>query len=356
MGRDEAMRSTLNALPVQSMKMLTVEQLKHAWARSEPIDFPDVYLSQIEYDQKETFYPLGFPLMVSTNSSQVLDAAAECWSRFKKVFDFEPITMNIGVTAGTSRDCPSAPGCRMRGHLASTFADGENFVISDYLHAISNMWVTDSTLEHRDYFRHFFLTSTAMGQIANGYAWGIHAACVELDGAGILLCGDSGAGKSTLSFACARAGWTYITDDGSYLVDARNDRLIVGDCSMIRFRQSSENIFSELRGRPAMQRAEIGKPSIEFATASVPLFSTSSMSRIKHVVFLNRNVDKQELVPFPVEVARLYMLQRASSAPELRKRQARMFDRLLEGSVFELRYTDLDWAVERLHQLVFRGR
>jgi hypothetical protein len=115
-------------------------------------------------------------------------------------------------------------------------------------------------------------------------------------------------------------------------------------------------MFPELRGRPVMQRAEIGKPSIEFATASVPRLSTSSMSHIKHVVFLNRNVDRQQLIPFPVEVARLYMLQRASPVTELRNRQARMFDRLLEGNVLELRYTDLEWAVDRLRQLVREGR
>jgi hypothetical protein len=125
---------------------------------------------------------------------------------------------------------------------------------------------------------------------------------------------------------------------------------------MVRFRPSSESLFPELCGRPVMQRAEIGKPSIEFGTASVPRFSTSSMSHIKHVIFLNRNVDQQQLVPFPVEVAKLYMLQRASSEPELRKRQALTFDRLLEGGAFELCYTDLDWAIERLGQLVREGR
>ncbi|MGA2848209.1 MAG: aldolase [Terracidiphilus sp.] len=349
------MISALENLPVQTMEMLTVEQLKHAWSRSEPIRFCDPYLSSVEYNQKETFYPLGFPVNLSTNSMQVLDAAAECWSRFTKVFDVEPITLNIGVTAGTSRDCPALPTPRMRECLSSNIADAENFVISDYRKAISNMWVTSATLEHRDYFRYFFLNSTVMGQLVHRYAWGIHAACVELDGSGLLFCGDSGAGKSTLSYACARAGWTYITDDGSYLVDGRDDRLIVGDCSLVRFRPSSESLFPELSGRPVMQRAEIGKPSIEFATSSVPRFNTSSMSRIKHVLFLNRNVDRQELVPFPVEVAKLYMLQRASAEPQLRNRQARMFDRLLEGGVFEIRYTDLDWAVERLRLLVREG-
>jgi hypothetical protein len=244
----------------------------------------------------------------------------------------------------------------MRKHLLSCIADADNYSISDYAQAFSLIWVTSATLEHRDYFRHFFLNSTVMGQIANGYAWGIHAACVELDGAGVLLCGDSGAGKSTLSYACARSGWTYITDDGSFLVDGRDDRMVVGDCSLVRFRPASESLFPELRGKPVMQRAEIGKPSIEFATSSAARLSTSAYSHIRHVVFLNRNVDRQELAPFPVEVARMYMLQRASPVPELRERQTRMFDRLLEGIAFELRYTDLDWAVDRIRQLVREGR
>jgi hypothetical protein len=337
------------------MEMLTTEQLKEAWARSEPMDFGDPTLSRAELHLQRTFYPLGFPVELSTNSDQVLEAATESWSSSHKLFDVEPIRLAIGVTEGGSRNCPAAPVGRKREHLASHIADAENFAISDYAQAFSLVWVTRATLEHRSYFRYFFLESAALGQIANRYAWGIHAACVELDGAGVLMCGDSGAGKSTLSYACARAGWTYITDDGSYLVDGRDDRLIVGDCSLVRFRPTSEGIFPELRGNPVIQRAEVGKPSIEFVTSFARQFLTASTSRIRHIVFLNRNVHRQELVPFPVEVAKQYMLQRASSVPEQRMRQVCMFDRLLEAGAFELRYTSLDWAVERLGQLVREG-
>ena len=349
------MKHTPEALPVQTMELLTIEELKKVWTLSEPLDPGDPTLSATPLPLQRTFYPLGFPVTISTNSEQVMEAAELSWGCFEKLFSIKQIAISIGVTNGGSSTCPPAPVCRMRGHLLSNIADGENFAISDFSEGFSLVWVNQATLEHASYFRYFILESTAMGQIANRHAWGIHAACVDLDGAGLLLCGDSGAGKSTLSYGCARAGWTFVTDDGSYLVDGRDDRLIVGDCSLVRFRPASESLFPELRGRRVMQRAEIGKPSIEFATASVPLFSTSSLSRIKHVVFLNRNVDRQELAPFPVEVAKLYMLQRASSEQELRKRQSRMFDFLLEGGAFELRYTELNWAVDRLRQLVHEG-
>jgi len=349
------MRSTLNALPVQSMEILTTEELKQACAQSEPFEFGDPYLGRVEFNFQETFYPLGFPVNLSTNSSQVFEVAAECWSGSQKLFAVEPIELQIGVSEGTSSICPGPPVCRMKGHLACNIADAENFTISDYDQGFSFVWVTRAAMEHPGYFHFFFLTSTVMGQIANRYAWGIHAACVELQGAGVLLCGDSGAGKTTLSYACARAGWTYITDDGSYLVDGREDRLIAGDSSRVRFRSASESIFPELRGMPVLQRAEVGKPSIELATDSSRRLLKATAARVRHIVFLKRGLQRQELVPFPVEAARLYMLQRASLVPILRERQTKMFDLLLEGGALELRYTDLGWAVDRLSQLVREG-
>lgn len=349
------MRSTLETLPVPSFDLLTTEQLMHSWTRSEPVTFGDPTLALTEFCLQQIFYPLGFPVMISTNSQVVLEAAAESWGSHRKLFDSEIITLKIGVTEGGAPGCPPVPVSRIRQHLCSCIADGENFAISDYDQAFSLIWVTRTALGYSSYFRYFFLESTALGQIANRSAWGIHAACVELEGAGILLCGDSGAGKSTLSYACARAGWTYVTDDGSYIVDGRGDRLIVGNCHQVRFRPPAKDMFHELHGREVMQRAEVGKPSIEFPITAGRRLLPSSTSCIQHIVFLNRNCHQHELVPFPREVARLYMLQRASCLPETRRRQAIMFDRLLESGVYELRYTDLDWAIERLSRLVREG-
>ncbi len=349
------MKSTLEGLPVQSMEILSTEQLLHTWARSEPVEFSDPTLSQAELYFQQVFYPLGFPVLVSTNSQLVLDAAVESWGRFRKLFDTELVRLQIGVTEGGASYCPPTPVVRVREHLCTSIADGENFAISDYDQGFSLVWVNRATLEYLSYFRYFFLEFAAMGQIANRSAWGIHAACVELDGTGVLLCGDSGSGKSTLSYSCALAGWTFVTDDGSYLVDGRDDRLIVGNCSHVRFRPASEKLFPELSGREVMRRAEVGKPSIEFPIASAQQFMTSTTSRIRQIVFINRNTQLHELVPFPPEVAKMYMLQYASCLPETRNRQAMMFDHLLVSGVYELRYTDLDWAVRRLTQLVRQG-
>jgi hypothetical protein len=172
----------------------------------------------------------------------------------------------------------------------------------------------------------------------------------------VLLCGDSGAGKSTLSYASARAGWTYVTDDGTYLLQGRDDRLVVGDCSRVRFRPTAEELFPELHGRNVMQRAGVGKPSIEFEATQASGIATASTATIQHIVFLKRDVRTQELSPFPTEVAHLYMMQRVQCMPFQSPLHERAIAHLLQVGTYELRYNDLDWAVERLELLAREGR
>ncbi len=82
----------------------------------------------------------------------------------------------------------------------------------------------------------------------------------------VMLCGDSGAGKTTLSYACARAGWTYICDDASYLLNSGTDRTVMGTCNQVRFRPPAVELFPELlglghyaaTGRQAIHRAADG--------------------------------------------------------------------------------------------------
>jgi hypothetical protein len=245
---------------------------------------------------------------------------------------------------------------RIRNHLQTCVADGENSAISDRSLRYSMVWVTTAALRHRDYFRYFFLESCAMGGISSRYATAIHGACVSLDGAGILLCGDSGTGKTALSYACARAGWTYVTDDGSYLVHGRHDRLVAGNCRQVRFRPTAEALFPELRGRKIMERAGVGKPSMELSTHEIAQIATSNTATVQKIVFLKRNVRTQELAAFPTAVARLFMMQSVTCMAYAVPPHAEAIDHLLRVGACELRYNDLDWAVERLKLLVREGQ
>jgi hypothetical protein len=336
--------------------MLTIEEIRTACARSEPIQLGDPVLAQFSMPLREMFYPLGFPLQIETNSEEVLRAAAISWQGFTKLFDTPPIRIRIGVKGGSSSACPPTPVCRAQQHLVSNIADSENFSVIDLSQQFAYIWLTEAAVADRGYLRYFFIESTAMAILATSYTTAVHAACVERKGCGILLCGDSGAGKSSLSYACARAGWTFITDDASFLVNNRNDRLVVGNCNQARFRPSAVELFSELTGKKVIQRAQIGKPSIELNLQPLSSISVSFTSRINHVVFINRHgVTRQQLVDFPTDVARYSMHQVLFSAPSTRKVQSAMIDHLLEAGPLELRYRDFDWAIDRLAQLSERG-
>ena len=295
-------------------------------------------------------------MRIETNCEEVLHAAAVSWHGFTRLFDTAPIIIRVGVHGGKSAQCPPTPMCRVQQHIATNIADAENFSVIDLSRQCGHIWLTEAAVADRAYLRYFFLESAAMAILATSYTTAIHAACVEHKGCGILLCGDSGAGKTSLSYACARAGWTYITDDASYLVNNRTDRLVVGNCNQARFRPSAVELFSELTGKEIVQRAQVGKPSIELNLQPLRNISASFTSRINYVVYLNRrNVSRQELVEFPTEVARHSMEQVLFSTPGTRRVQTAMIGHLLDAGALELRYSRFDWAIGRLAQLAERG-
>jgi hypothetical protein len=78
---------------------------------------------------------------------------------------------------------------------------------------------------------------------------------------------------------------------------------------------------------------------------------------VDFIVFLNRRSgDPQELVPYRKEVARHFMRQVLWGSAMTRAAQYAAIDNLLKTDVFELRYTNIDWATHRLRTLVERGR
>jgi hypothetical protein len=333
--------------------MLSIEQIEAACLQSTPVVLGDPVSSRLPLPLRATFYPLGFPLEITTNSEEVIDAATQTWAAFSKMFDTQPIQLRIGVSRGRSSQRPDIPSCRAQHNLLSHIAARDNFAVSDLSQGFCFMSLTESAVRDREYLRFYFLEAMALCQISARYATPIHAACVELDGRGVLLCGDSGAGKSTLSYACAQAGWTYVTDDASFVVNDRDDRLIVGNCNQARFRPSAAEFFPELDGREVTQRGEAGKPTIELSTPPFDKTARSHTSHVEHVVFLNRReATRPLLLPFSRKVARYYMQQPLIRTPDGCEVQDAAIDSLLKAQVLELRYRDLNWAIERLGSLI----
>jgi hypothetical protein len=111
-----------------------------------------------------------------------------------------------------------------------------------------------------------------------------------------------------------------------------------------------------LNGLEVTPRAA-GKPSIELPTESILGLNCAPTAQVDFLVFLNRRVPgPSELVPYRKDVARYFMRQVLFGSPESLAAQYTALERLLTADVFELRYSDLDWAVQRLETLAREGR
>ena len=303
------------------------------------------------------YFPLGYPVRVVCNSARVLLAAEQSWSCFDPVFHGEPleILLEVKSAAGSSEALPPAPVHMLRGSLLVEIADANNFYIADLKRGRAMVRVTPAAAACPGYLRYFFLEAAAMCMISSLRAFPIHGACVRVGGKGVLLCGDSGEGKSTLAYAGARAGWTYVSDDATYIRMDRAVPLATGNSAQIRFRPSGVSLFPELVGKPITPRAA-GKPSIEVRTSEWPEIETANTTRVDHVVFLNRRyADAQELVPLRPSSVLPWFKQFLISPPDTRAAQEETLARLLSAGVFELRYRDLAWAINRINELAKKG-
>ena len=333
---------------------MTVQEIEHACDNAQSLDFSRHEQQTPELALQRTFFPHGFPVDVKTNSGAVLELLEEQWGKFEKQHDTEPICSEVYVTNGGSNECPPAPSYRIALPLFLTVADADNYSIVDFQRKKVQTFLSQAALNHRLYVRYFIL-GTPVSCIATHYVTPVHAGCVALDGHGILLCGDSGAGKSTLSYACARTGWTYISDDASFALNGGMDRTITGNCHQVRLRPAAAELFHEIEGLKVTPRAA-GKPSVEMPTANFPHLICANASRVDYIVFLNRRANgRPKLVPYRKDVARYFMRQVLYGLPETLAAQYDTIERLLTAEVFELRYRDLDWAIDRLRLLVQEG-
>lgn len=314
----------------------------------------DPLLTRVPLDQEGLFYRFGFPVRIRSNSTIPLRAAAISYGGYRQRFDVPPLDVRVLVaeTPGPARTDP--PVFRSQGNLMTIVIDAENFASLDLNAGFGFGWVTRATADKSEYFRQCFLDVMTYCLLETRYLVTIHSACVQHRGIGILLAGASGAGKSSLAYACARRGWTYISDDLSVFRRASYTPVIIGHPENIRFRESAGQLFPEFEGLTGTLRP-CGKPSIEIRTASLDGFATADESSVSCLVFLNREGfpgGMPVLVPVSTEVAweRLSSSLWAVQLPAFEER-VEALRRLLDLRLYEIRYGALDPAIDLLETL-----
>lgn len=330
-------------MTVEEMESICSVQSEPAFLR-DPLEIPELALSG-------TFYPMGFPLEVRTNADEVLELVRLAWSESSQRYDVMPMLCEVYVAEGGPEECPPSPSYRFHAPILSSIADAQHYTLIDMEQKKTYISITRGSLQHPLYLQYFYL----MMPLCTLPVRAFHAACVARNGRGILLCGDPGAGKSTLSYACARAGWDYISDDACLLLDGPQRR-VAGNCNLVRFRPSAAEFFPEVRGLDLTPRAS-GKPSIELSTLPMANLKRCFETNIDFIVFLNRkHSGSAQLLPYSKDVARLYLQQGIYGSIAEKNSHADDVEKMLRVDVLELRYNSLEWAIQRLEALVDDGK
>jgi hypothetical protein len=316
-----------------------------------PPALEDVFLDDVPLRLRATFFPLGFPLELATNSEAVIAAARQSWSLFSAAYPENPLSLCLTVTDHEDERLPAHPKFRSHLHLMSIVADARNQVICDFSRECAVGWVTRCVAERAEFLRLHFLEASVMTMLVAAHLAPIHGALVARHGVGVMLCGESRAGKSTLAYACARKGWTFVSDDGTFLLRNRAGRDAIGNPHTIRFREDAKLLFPELSGSKVARRHN-GALGIEMPTSGLPLSTTGGCS-VDHLVFLRRSGSGRARMNRFNAVDALAWLERASlyGSAGLQESQRQAYRRLLDAGVWELHYSDLSDAVKLLDQL-----
>ncbi|QMV20453.1 aldolase [Granulicella sp. 5B5] len=308
-------------------------------------------LYDMDLPLRRTFYPLGYAVDIVTNDPRVLRAGQESFGHRRLRRGMTPIEVRIGVTPDGSSKCPPEPARREYNHLYSLVADHANQAMIDLKTLTSFAWLNEAAFRRPLYVRYNFLEKIVYLLLGASVVTDIHAACVSKRGKGILLCGDSGAGKSTLAYGCARAGWTYTSDDTSYLINDAETPQVIGHAHRMRFRPETRSLLPELSRFEVTPRME-GKPSIEVSVTTLPVQRTSAEAAITAIVYLQRRPDtRAHLSPLPLRTATERMQNELFSAGEIRAKHMQILETLANVPTYELQYTDLNDGIEALETL-----
>jgi hypothetical protein len=303
---------------------------------------------QAELPLTGVFHPMGFRLDLTTNCLDVVEAAEESWPHGAQEFDAPPLTMRVFVTPQGDLAQPGTH--RKTGHLYSVVSDRDNFAHVDLNAQFASVHVSRQTASDHTWLRWFFIESLAYLMLNQRHLVMLHAAFVAWNGTGTLLCGASTAGKSTLAYACARAGWTFLSDDCSALLPNSPDRFALGRPRQIRFRPDAPTLFPELDSFVARARPT-GKIAIEVPTAALGL-RTADGAPVGAIAFVERGPGAAYARPISADetIDRL-LAEMPTYGEEVDRIHESAVIRIAAAPAFVLRYETLSQAIDVLSAL-----
>ena len=201
-------------------------------------------------------------------------------------------------------------------HLVLAVIEGQTFLTFDLLrHRM--MGIVSTSIAQDDAFWDRRLLPISIGIM--GTTLGIaplHCACLERNGDGLLIAGASGAGKSTLTAALARRGFSFISDDWTYLSKIASGLTAYGLASPVKLLPDAVRFFDELRECPT--RATLnGEIAYEIDPRETLSAKIQNEAHPRWLFFLERNgAPGCSFLPCRGEYARAFFEHSAERLPE----------------------------------------
>lgn len=298
----------------------------------------------------ELFYPLGFTLRVESNAREVFDAARAAWSAWMPVFPDPAFEISLEIDLAPSAR-PQPPDFLANAEGFRLWSDARNFANGSPRSRSASGRLTLGAVEDPAWLQYHFLDALAFQPITSAHLTPIHAACVARNGAATLLAGDSQAGKSSLAYACARRGWTYLSDDSCPMLRrAVRERLLLGAPHTLRLRPDAPKLFPELAAFPPVLRGN-GKLVLQIPTASLPIRTSPSASAARFILLDRREGPARLSRAHPSRARQLCAQHFYHWDPPVAAEQFSTLDAMLNGvEVLSLEYSHLDAAVDILEK------
>jgi len=311
----------------------------------------DQLMQRAQLPHRAEFYPLGFAVQVASNSPEVVDVAADTWAGWTRAFARPPLEIRVIVHLdGPVPD--HEPVYRAQKNLFTIVADSANFAISDVETGYGFCCITPAVASDV-YFRNHLLETTTYFTLDYRYLTLLHAGCVARNGRGVLLCGDAGAGKSCLVYACAKRGWTVLSDDFAALLREPGSSTVIGRPQRLRFRPAALDLFPELKNFES-SITPFGKHMFDLRTGAIPNVQTDRCCHGEHIVFLDRrDSGRAQLVPMdPADALARCEFDRAQWDSPVFDDHRRTIQAVLSRGVHFLQYSNFDDAIQVLESLV----
>ena len=115
----------------------------------------------------------------------------------------------------------------------------------------------------------------------------LHCGCAVKNGEGLLLCGESGAGKSTLAVALSLNGFSYLSDDCTYVSRSAAGMRAWGVPAPVKLLPDAVSFFPSLRSQ-TLSLSLNGELAFEVDPSEVFGLSLASSCNPRWLVFLER--------------------------------------------------------------------